>query len=293
MISRLGKEAVSKGIPKHKFNIAPINKEVQELALNKKGKFLEYAGGAGLGGVAEGAFVGDVNDAGTLGDFIGGPTKLDRETGGSNRTKASRDLSNRLKFGVEGGLFTGAIGTAGVGFNRLRKGPTDTGMVIKDPMEKYWNNLFGNLSKRGKKGQTTFEAVEAIRTGVDSNKRLGLDAAETIENSLYSLYPRMEKYWASDDGIKELAKKKSALNKTLLDDLDNLLQSLVFSYYQNTFSLPEKIMAGTRETGEIIDDAASLMEDGFTLKFNNVSDDAFEGFSKEIDNSKSYGGVTF
>ena len=218
----LGKEAVSKGVPQAtKFNIAPINKEVQELSLNKKGKFLEYAGGAGLGGVAEGAFVGDVNDAGTLGDFIGGPTKLDRETGGSNRTKASRDLSNRLKFGVEGGLFTGAIGTAGVGFNRLRKGPTDTGMVIKDPMEKYWNNLFGNLSKRGKKGQTTFEAVEAIRTGVDSNKRLGLDAAETIENSLYSLYPRMEKYWASDDGIKELAKKKSALNKTLLDDLDN------------------------------------------------------------------------
>jgi hypothetical protein len=288
----LGKEAVSKGVPQAtKFNIAPINKEVQELALNKKGKFLEYAGGAGLGGVAEGAFVGDVNDAGTLGDFIGGPTKLDRETGGSNRTKASRDLSNRLKFGVEGGLFTGAIGTAGVGFNRLRKGPTDTGMVIKDPMEKYWNNLFGNLSKRGKKGQTTFEAVEAIRTGVDSNKRLGLDAAETIENSLYSLYPRMEKYWASDDGIKELAKKKSALNKTLLDDLDNPIyetKQLTKKGKESGFTLDE-VMAGTRETGEIIDDAASLMEDGFTLKFNNVSDDAFEGFSKEIDNSKSYG----
>ena len=288
----LADDVISKGVPQAtKFNIAPINKEVQELALNKKGKFLEYAGGAGLGGVAEGAFVGDVNDAGTLGDFIGGPTKLDRETGGSNRTKASRDLSNRLKFGVEGGLFTGAIGAAGVGFNRLRKGPTDTGMVIKDPMEKYWNNLFGNLSKRGKKGTTTFEALEAVRTGVDSNKRLGLDAAETIENSLYSLYPRMEKYWASDDGIKELAKKKSALNKTLLDDLDNPIyetKQLTKKGKESGFTLDE-VMAGTRETGEIIDDAASLMEDGFTLKFNNVSDDAFEGFSKEIDNSKSYG----
>ena len=294
----LADDVISKGVPQANrtkldkiFNVAPINKEVQELALNKKGKFLEYAGGAGLGGVAEGAFVGDVNDAGTLGDFIGGPTKLDRETGGSNRTKASRDLSNRLKFGVEGGLFTGAIGAAGVGFNRLRKGPTDTGMVIKDPMEKYWNNLFGNLSKRGKKGTTTFEALEAVRTGVDSNKRLGLDAAETIENSLYSLYPRMEKYWASDDGIKELAKKKSALNKTLLDDLDNPIyetKQLTKKGKESGFTLDE-VMAGTRETGEIIDDAASLMEDGFTLKFNNVSDDAFEGFSKEIDNSKSYG----
>jgi hypothetical protein len=218
----LSKEAISKGVPQAtKFNVAPISKEVQELALNKKGKFLEYAGGAGLGGVAEGVFVGDVDQAGTLGDFIGGPTKLDRERGGSGRTKASRDLSNRLKFGVEGGLFTSAIGLGGVGFNRLRKGPTDTGRVITDPMEKYWNNLFGNLSKRGKKGTVTFEATDAIRTGVDANKRLGLDAANTIENQLYRLYPKMEKYFASDDGIKELAKKKEALNKTLLDGLDN------------------------------------------------------------------------
>ena len=51
-------------------------------------------------------------------------------------------------------------------------------------MEKYWNDLFGNLSKRGKKGTTTFEATEAIRTGVDANKRLGLDAANEIENQL-------------------------------------------------------------------------------------------------------------
>ena len=114
----LADDVISKGVPKAtKWNVAPINKEVQELALNKKGKFLEYAGGAGLGGVAEGVFVGDVDKAGTLGDFIGGPTKLDRETGGSGRTQAGRDLANRLKFGVEGGLFTVGIGLGGVGFN--------------------------------------------------------------------------------------------------------------------------------------------------------------------------------
>ena len=207
----LADDVISKAIPQStkisKFNIAPVNESVEKLVLNKKGKFLEYAGGAGLGGVAEGAFVGDVSDAGTLGDLLGGPTKLDRETGGSGRTKASRDLANRLKFGVEGGAFTGAFGLGAVGFNRLRKGPTDTGRAIIDPMEKYWNNLFGNLSKRGKKGTTTFEATEAIRTGVDANKRLGLDAANEIENQLYKLYPKMEKFFASDDGIKELAKK--------------------------------------------------------------------------------------
>ena len=288
----LADDVISKGVPKAtKWNVAPINKEVQELALNKKGKFLEYAGGAGLGGVAEGVFVGDVDKAGTLGDFIGGPTKLDRETGGSGRTQAGRDLANRLKFGVEGGLFTAGIGLGGVGFNRLRKGPTDTGRVITDPMEKFWNNLFGNLSKRGKKGTVTFEATDAIRTGVDANKRLGLDAANTIENQLYRLYPKMEKYWASDDGIKELAKKKEALNKTLLDGLDNPIyetKQLTRKGKESGFTLDE-VMAGRTNTGEIIDDAASLMEDGFTLKFGNVTDDAFESFSKELDNSKSYG----
>ena len=53
-----------------------------------------------------------------------------------------------------------------------------------------------------------------------------------------------------------------------------------------------KLWLAQEKQVEIIDEktiAASLMEDGFTLKFNNVSDDAFEGFSKEIDNSKSYG----
>ena len=301
----LSKEVISKGVPQANrtkldkiFNVAPINKEVQELALNKKGKFLEYAGGAGLGGVAEGAFVGDVDKAGTLGDFLGGPTKLDRETGGSGREKASRDLSNRLKFGTEGGLFTAGIGLGGVGYRRLRKGPADTGRVITDPMEKYWNNLFSGLSKRGRKGSTTFEATEAVRTGLASNERLGMDAARTMEKNLESLYPKMEKYWASDDGIKELAKKKSALNTTLLDDLDNpnyYPKQLTKKGQESGFTLDEILEGGTlkNKSGDILDQKTvdSFIEDGFTLKFNNISKDAFEtsSFAKELDNSKSYG----
>ena len=218
----LADDVISQGIPKAtKFNIAPVSKAVEDLALNKKGKVLEYAGGAGLGGVAEGIFVGDVSEAGTLGDILGGPTQLDRETGGTNRDKAARELTNRLKFGIEGGAFTGVLGLGGVGFQRLRKGPADTGRVITDPMEKYWNKLFSFASKRGQKGQTTFEATEAIRSGLASNQRLGIDAAETINRNLEELAPKMEKYWSSEDGLKELGKKKEALNKTFLSDLEN------------------------------------------------------------------------
>ena len=170
---------ISKGIPKATtFNVAPINKAVQDLALTKKGKILEYAGGAGLGGVAEAAFVGDVEKAGTLGDLLGGPTALDREKSDTNREAAAKELANRLKFGFEGGAFTGAFGLAGAGFQRLRKGPADTGRAIKDPMEKYWNDLFANLSKRGKKGTETFEATEAIRSGLQLIK-ISIEVAET------------------------------------------------------------------------------------------------------------------
>jgi len=49
--------------------------------------------------------------------------------------------------------------------------------------------------------------------------------------------------------------------ENLLDDLDNLLQSLVFSYYQNTFSLPEKIIFTVRPKN------LNLIGEAIKLKF--------------------------
>ena len=50
--------------------------------------------------------------------------------------------------------------------------------------------------------------------------------------------------------------------ENLLDDLDNLLQSLVFSYYQNTFSLPEKIIFTVKPKN------LNLIGDAIKLKFS-------------------------
>ena len=294
----LADDVISQGVPKAtKFNIAPISKAVEDLALNKKGKVLEYAGGAGLGGVAEGIFVGDVDKAGTLGDLLGGPTKLDRETSGTNRDKAARELANRLKFGIEGGAFTGALGVAGVGFRRLRQGPTDTGRVITDPMEKYWNKVFSYASKRGQKGKTTFEATEAIRSGLAANQRLGIDAAETINRNLENLGPKMEKYWSSEDGLKEMAKKKEALNKTFVSDLDKpkyFDKQLTKTGRDSGFTL-EEILSGKplkyEKSGELVTAAekARFVEDGFTLKFNNITDEGFKPFEDALEKSKRFG----
>jgi excinuclease ABC subunit C len=50
--------------------------------------------------------------------------------------------------------------------------------------------------------------------------------------------------------------------ENLLDDLDNLLQSLIFSYYQNTFSLPEKIIFTAKPKN------LNLISDAIKLKFS-------------------------
>ena len=64
----------------------PTN-QVKELAddvlkLNTRGKTNRFIGGALGGGVGEAVFVGDVEQIGTFGDLIGGPTEIDRDTGG-------------------------------------------------------------------------------------------------------------------------------------------------------------------------------------------------------------------
>jgi hypothetical protein len=83
--------------------------------LGRAEKVKRFAKGAGAGGVAEGVFVGDVEDAGSFGDLLGGPTELDRES-----KTPEAELLNRLKFGLEGAVFTGALGGAGVGIKKLR-----------------------------------------------------------------------------------------------------------------------------------------------------------------------------
>ena len=98
--------------------------------LSKAEKTKRFAQGAGLGGVAEGVFVGDVEDAGTFGDLLGGPTKTDRES-----QTPQAELLNRLKFGLEGAAFTGVLGAGVAGVKKLRS-TKGTGRVITDPIDR-------------------------------------------------------------------------------------------------------------------------------------------------------------
>ena len=66
--------------------LEPANKSLQKgiqqaQALNARGRTNQFIVGAIGGGLAEGVFVGDIEKTGSLGDLIGGPTKIARGEG--------------------------------------------------------------------------------------------------------------------------------------------------------------------------------------------------------------------
>ena len=83
--------------------------------LTGTGKARQAVAGALGAGAAEATFVGDVEGVGTFGDLLGGPTKINRD----EEDSAVREILNRVKFGTEGALFTGAISGAGTVIKKL------------------------------------------------------------------------------------------------------------------------------------------------------------------------------
>ena len=142
------------------------------LQAKKAGKYLSaneklkrFGKGALAGGAAEGVFVGDVEDAGTFGDFLGGPTEIERDT-----SDPQTELLNRLKFGAEGALFTGAIGAAGKTISKLRN-QAGTGKAIgvkgdpfTDSVDRWVDKWISKpLRSRGPMTQEGFEADRAMQ----------------------------------------------------------------------------------------------------------------------------------
>ena len=135
--------------------------------LSRNEKLKRFGKGAVAGGVAEGVFVGDVEEAGSFGDFLGGPTQIERDT-----SDPQTELLNRLKFGVEGTLFTGGIGAVGKTISKLRNSG-GTGKAIIDPMERWIDKWISKpLRARGPLVQEGFEAQKRYEglLAKDTNK---------------------------------------------------------------------------------------------------------------------------
>ena len=145
--------------------------------LNQKGRVAKFAAGAVTGGVAEGIFIGDVEQAGTFGELLGGPTRLHKDD--PENPDPARNLVNRVKFGTEGALFTGLIGGIGKTL-KLLSGRTEALRYADNAIDK---RLFNFLSHFKKEGKMTPELFEAQRK-IIGQKYADINVAQTIGRNL-------------------------------------------------------------------------------------------------------------
>jgi len=97
-------------------NLMASSRRAKEL--NRKAGYQKFAAGV-FGGAAGEAFVADVEEIGTFGDLLGGPTDLDRDEYLEGRPDAIRKLLNRVKFGSESLFITPFVAGAGKGAKAL------------------------------------------------------------------------------------------------------------------------------------------------------------------------------
>ena len=142
--------------------------------LSKGEKTRKFAQGAGAAGVAEGVFVGDVQEAGTFGDFMGGPTEIDRDS-----DSAANELMNRLKFGIEGMAFTGAFGAAGKLIGKMRE--VRGSNKVKRGFDKSVDKLDSWLRSNGVMTQEGFDAKNTMSGRVARDTNVGDIAMRDID----------------------------------------------------------------------------------------------------------------
>jgi len=116
------------------------------LELNTKGKTARFIAAATAGGLADGVFVGDVEQIGTFGDLLGGPTAIERDDG---EYDATRQLMNRVKFGTEGSLFIGVLAGAGRTLKKLAK-RSEVDRYSTNELVRLQHKILGKIASKGK-----------------------------------------------------------------------------------------------------------------------------------------------
>ena len=183
----------------------------QALELNARGNTNKFIAGALGGGAAEAVFVGDVEQLGTFGDFVGGPTKVDRSTDDD----PTRELLNRVKFGVEGALFTGIIGGTGKVVKRLtdRNKQLD---VANSKLDAFIDKIASGF--RARSGKTAeFFGIERLSVGERAADAAGArNISRELDQSIDKIFPPIRTVMNKADAEKR---------KQMLTQINDLLLS--------------------------------------------------------------------
>ena len=162
-------------------------------------------------GAAEGVFVGNVEDAGTFGDFLGGPTEIDRDSG-----DPQAELLNRLKFGIEGAAFTGAFGAAGKLVSKMRQS-AGTSKAVQGNFNKGIDKLSGWFRSRGILPQEGYD-IKMKKIGAEAKDTLAAEAAMRDIDSIADRVVKSYKKVATD-------KVTPQTRKDILKEMNDVLMS--------------------------------------------------------------------
>ena len=185
----------------------PVLQEKFKTSLNAKGRLLATLGGAAGVGATDAIFVGDPEGVGTMGDMIGmGPTELDP----NDANEASKEIINRVKFGLDGALFLGLIGGTGSSIKSLARRRDDLASN-NDAIDKF----FSSLRPRGKKSQAYFD-LERQNIGARAGDiNFAGEQARKLDKHIDAIFPFVKNPF-NKLGNKGRAEFMDKLNNTLL-----------------------------------------------------------------------------
>ncbi len=185
----------------------PKLEERMKTALNAKGRMAATLGAAGAAGVSDAIFIGDPESVGTMGDlFGGGPTQLTP----NDSTEASREVINRLKFGVDGALFLGLIGGTGSAVKSVWKRRDDLNSS-NDALDKF----LSKLRPRGAKPQEFFELERANIGFRAADVNYASEIARKLDKHIDAIFPFVKNPF-NKMGNKGRTEFMDELNETLL-----------------------------------------------------------------------------
>ena len=151
------------------------------IAAKQAGRYLStgektrrFAQGSLGAGIAEGITIADPKEAGTFGDFMGGPTEINRDS-----DSAANELMNRLKFGIEGAAFTGAFGAAGKLIGKMRE--VRGSNKVKRGFDKSVDKLDSWFRANGLLTQEGFDVRNTMRGRIAKDTNVGDVAMRQID----------------------------------------------------------------------------------------------------------------
>jgi hypothetical protein len=225
-----------------------------------------------IGGAAGASLVADIEDIGTWGDWLGGPTELDRETRETADDDALRKLYNRFRFGAEGAAVSVPIA---YGTNLIAKRIAEAGRKLKysDDLTDQWiaKWIQEPFLPEGRKDRFLFESMKRVEGEMAGGQVVARDLIIDIDQTLAKiakesglrtgnpawkrLVGRLDELLTSTDDVIQGGKisfkgfdqkklnqfrefvKEIGLNKNNADDLINEMFKVrnQFNVFKNTF----------------------------------------------------------